>query len=379
MTTFLLVDDAIRSLELRHEIGEAIMDPVTFIDHEGTRIVVASDLEVSTLEKREDVIDEVWNAAELGREDLMRSGHFPLELIPAELTVRALERLGVFSVSVPPSFGVQIADYLRDKGVEVAVDAGAWIERRRRKTPAEIEGIERAQRATETAMLTAARMLREAELTSSGQLRFEGEVLTSELIRTAMEADLLSQGAEPGEILVQSGDACLRGHELGSGPILPDQSCIIDCFPMDRRTGAYTDMTRTFVPGTPSPALRRLYDACRKALDIALSALRPGAADVYDQVANFFNTEGFPTRLHHSGSEPLREGFFHALGHGVGLEVHEPPFVGRGGEPLVAGDVLAIEPGLYTPDFGGCCIEELVLVTDDGCELLSGYPRDLTP
>ena len=380
MTTFLLVDDAIRSLELRHEIGEPIGDPITFIEHDGARIAIASNLEIPTLESRDDVIDQIWNVAELGREDLMRQKDFPLDLILPEVTVRALEKLGVFSVNVPPSFGVQVADYLRDKGIEVVVDSAAWIDRRRRKTPAEIEGIERAQRATDTAMLTAARMLREAEPTASGELRFEGEILTAELIRAAMESELLSQGAESTEILVQSGDACLRGHDLGTGPILPDRSVIIDCFPMDRRTGAFTDMTRTFVPGTPSTELLRLYDACRKALDIAFDALKPGAADVYDQVANFFNTEGFPTRLHHKGSDPLSEGFFHALGHGVGLAVHERPRLGDNGDAIAEGDVVAIEPGLYFPGVGGVRLEDTVLVTADGVEHFTDpLPYDLNP
>ena len=73
----------------------------------------------------------------------------------------------------------------------------------------------------------------------------------------------------------------------------------------------------------------------------------------------------------------LEEGFFHSLGHGVGLEVHEPPVLGRTGEDLVAGDVLAVEPGLYRKGFGGCRLEDLVLVTEDGYEVLTNFPHDL--
>jgi Xaa-Pro aminopeptidase len=73
----------------------------------------------------------------------------------------------------------------------------------------------------------------------------------------------------------------------------------------------------------------------------------------------------------------LEEGFFHSLGHGVGLEVHEAPTLGRGADQLVAGDVVALEPGCYRPGFGGCRLEDLVLVTEDGAQVLTDFPYDL--
>ena len=378
--TYLIVDDSLRSYELRHEIGEAIGDPLIFIEHDGKRIVVGSVLEASIFEEREDVIDEFWNVHDLGVEELIKQETFPRHLMMPELTVRALEKLGAMAVNVPPAFHTLTADYLRDKGIEVTPDEATWLARRRKKTPWEIEGIERAQRAAEIAMLTASRMLHESERTAQGQLRYEGEILTAELIRYAMERELLDQGADCESILVQSGDACLNGHDLGTGPILPDQSCIIDCFPRDRKTGAWSDMTRTFVPGTPSEELLRLYGACRKALDIAFDAIKPGAADAYQSVAEFFGAEGFPTQLTHSGSEPLKEGFSHSLGHGVGLQVHERPYLGRRADELQLGDVVAVEPGLYFPGVGGVRLEDTVLVTEDGVEhFTEPFPYDLQP
>ena len=78
--------------------------------------------------------------------------------------------------------------------------------------------------------------------------------------------------------------------------------------------------------------------------------------------------------------EILEEGFFHGLGHGVGLEVHEEPGMGIASQgELVAGDVVTVEPGLYRPGFGGCRLEDLVLVTENGAESLTDYPYELQP
>jgi Xaa-Pro aminopeptidase len=275
---------------------------------------------------------------------------------------------------------VLVADHLRSQGIEVVVDTKAWDDRRRRKTPWELEGVERAQRATETAMLSAARMLREAEPNASGELRFEGETLTAEWIREVMIADLLSQGAESQEILIQTGDQCLDGHGLGTGPILPNQSLIIDCFPRDRRTGAYTDMTRTFVPGEPSDELKRIYRDVRDAMDIALEAVKPGSDDAFRKVSDFFHDKGYPTRLHATSDAPMVEGFPYGLGHGVGLQVHEKPSLGLRSDPLVERDVIAVEPGLYFEGVGGVRLEDTVLVGEDGpVHFTDPFPYDLEP
>lgn len=380
MTTFLLVADAQTNAEMRHEVGEPIMDDLIFIEHEGKRIVIGSVLEEATFAHREDVVDEFWNVHSLGAEELLKDDSFPEGFLMAELAVRALNRVGTRTAVVPSSFRLLEADYLRAKGIDLWVDQDAWALRRRRKAPWELEGAERAQRAADTAMLSAARMLRDAEPMNGGLLRFEGEVLTAEWIREAMSAELLTQGAESEEIIVHSGDACLNGHEIGSGPILPDQSVIIDCFPRDRRTGVFSDMTRTFVPGRASGELEKLHAHCRTALEIAFESIRPGVKDAHSKVVEYFHSQGFPTFDHHTGDEPLIEGFWHSLGHGVGLQVHERPRVGRRSDELKAGDVIAVEPGLYFRGIGGVRLEDTVIVTDSGIEHITDpFPYDLEP
>jgi Xaa-Pro aminopeptidase len=150
-------------------------------------------------------------------------------------------------------------------------------------------------------------------------------------------------------------------------------------------------MTRTFVPGRPTDELVRLHKHCGEALDLALDACRPGTDDLYQRVADWFNSHGHPSQLHPSdppvpnrgagsaGPQKM-EGFFHALGHGVGLEVHERPFLGRRCEALEPGDVIALEPGLYYEGVGGVRLEDTVTITDDGFEFFTDpYPYDLQP
>jgi Xaa-Pro aminopeptidase len=101
---------------------------------------------------------------------------------------------------------------------------------------------------------------------------------------------------------------------------------------------------------------------------MAFAAIKPGATDPFESVAEYFSSEGFPTQLTHEGPGPLREGFSHSLGHGVGLQVHERPYMGRRADALQAGDVVAVEPGLYFAGVGGVRLEDTVLVTDSGVE-----------
>jgi Xaa-Pro aminopeptidase len=379
MTTFLLHDDSIRSRELRHEIGEAIGDPVTFVEHEGRRIAVCTPFEVEILSRREDVIDDCWSDDQFGSEDLATDQSFPAHLIGAEIVSRVLTKIGVNEVNVPRSFQLSVADHLRSKGVKVTVDHAGWVARLRHKTPWELEGIERAQRAAETAMLTAARLLREAEPTSDGRLRFEGEILTAELIRAAMTAELVNQDASCDEILVQSGTG-FGGHDPGSGPIEPDATVVIDVFPKDRRTSVYADMTRTFVPGEPSEEVRKMHAHVREALGVAFKALGPGTDDAFQKVCDFFHSKGYATQLHKADKGAVKQGFTHALGHGIGLQVHDYPSMGRRSDKLIAGDVVAVEPGLYLDGVGAVRLEDTVLITQNGVEYITDpYPYDLSP
>src|ERR1041384_3565191 len=252
--------------------------------------------------------------------------------------------------------------------------------RRRVKNEAELAGIRKAQRAAEAGMDAARKLLRAAER-QNGSLVVDGEPLTCERLTLAVEQGFSEHGGFADEFIVSHGAQTAIGHDMGSGPIAPNEPICLDLFPRDRESGCYSDMTRTFVVGEPSDELLEYHKLCREALDRSVAAVKPGiAGKELNRIASaIFEEHGFPTLLSKQPGEVLKDGFYHSLGHGVGLEVHEDPALGRGPGELVAGDVVAAEPGLYRHGYGGCRLEDIVLVTDNGAEVLTEYPYDLQP
>jgi Xaa-Pro aminopeptidase len=375
----LIAADSIRSPEIRHEVPVSIPDPFLYIEREGRRIVVVGSFEVPRVEEL-GLGHEVYAPERFGLDELFQQGLKYWE-ISREISLRACREFGVDSPVVPHSFPVELADFLRENGVDARVDRDFFADRRRVKTEFELAGIRRAQRACEAAMDAARALLRNAEA-SNGTLTLDGEPLTCERIKTRVEQVFSEHGVAAEESIVSHGAQTAIGHDMGSGPIAPGEPVVLDLFPRDRETGCYADMTRTFVVGTPPEELVKYHRVVKEALDRSLAAIRAGTdgTDVYRLASEHFQEHGYPTLLTKQPGEVLMEGFFHSLGHGVGLEVHELPILGRlAGQELLAGDVVTVEPGLYRQGFGGCRLEDLVLVTEDGAENLTEYPYDLEP
>jgi Xaa-Pro aminopeptidase len=162
---------------------------------------------------------------------------------------------------------------------------------------------------------------------------------------------------------------------MGSGPLRAGETIIIDVFPRDLRTKYWGDMTRTVVKGRATDEVRRLHAAVREAHAAGVAAIAPGVTgdEVHRRVQAVFERSGFPTELR--GGDWV--GFFHGTGHGVGLDIHEPPRLSKNGPVLAEGMVITVEPGLYYPGVGGCRLEDLVVVTETGCRNLNRAPYDL--
>jgi Xaa-Pro aminopeptidase len=313
---------------------------------------------------------EVIDPAELGLDELLAAGVDRLE-IEAETSLRALQRLGIATAAVPPDFPLFLADRFRAGGVELTVDEDEFFRRRRVKTPHELTGIRRAQKAADAAMGVAASLIRELR---AG--------LTSEEVRAAMQATAEEHGCElTDEAIVSHGAQSAVGHESGSGAIAAGEPVVVDIWPRDRASRCYADMTRTFVAGGgAAPAeLQEFWTLTRESLDRVYADIRAGASGkaLFERSCEPYVEAGKPTQITKEPGVVLEEGYFHALGHGVGLEVHERPYMGRIGDDLLAGDVVTLEPGCYRPGFGGCRLEDLVVVTEDGCEVLTDFPYEM--
>ncbi len=379
MTDVLLIGDTFRSPELRHEIPLGIPDPFVYIEREGARHVFIGSMEVERIDQLGSGI-EVHPNEELGSDELLRDGvrWFEARL---ELAVRACRNVGLSRALVPHTFPAGHLERIGAGGVELVVDQPHFDARRRVKSGRELEGIRRAQAAAEAGMRAGSELLRRAERRDGG-LEVDGEPLTVEAVKAAVGAAFDLHGCTAEEYIVAPGAQGAVGHEMGHGPIRPDEPVVFDLWPRDRQSACFADMTRTFVAGEPTEELREWQRLTRDAVARATELVRPGASStsVFDAVCDLYEEAGHPTLRTKRQGEVLRDGFFHGLGHGVGLEVHEPPYltVVDDGQ-LVAGDVLTIEPGLYRAGYGGVRLEDLVLVTEDGAEVLTDFPYDLEP
>ena len=382
MAALLLYGFTERSPALRHEIPLAIMDPVMFVEQDGRRIVVTSSLEsarvAATLPEAE-ILDYV----DFGFRDFRRSG---LSFAEAEREViaRVAKHLAISQAVVPSEFPVGVADRLRADGIELVVDDAAVGGRRRSKRGAELEGIRAAQRAAEAGMAAAAALLARAEPGPEDRLFVDGRELLAEDVRDALRSACAAASAAcPPDVLVSSVWSG-GGHDPGRGPLPAGLPIQIDLWPQDEASACWADMTRTLVVGEPTPEHSELIDQQEQlvaaALEDSLALVRAGAAGQapFDAVCDRFEAEGLRTLRTGPGDDPS-EGFQFYLGHGVGLEIHEDPTLGLGNDEIVVGDVLAVEPGLWDHRIGGVRFEDLVLVTDDGYELLTDYPYGLNP
>jgi len=374
----LIFADSETSPELRHEVPVLVPDPFLYAEKDGKKVTSSTSFEVERLAAAG---IEAHALEEFGYDELLAQGVPRVEAIALHTTLNACRSFGVEDAVIPWSFPTFIADHLRANGIILTPDYEFFAARRRVKNEAELEGIRKAQNAATAAMGAARDLMARAEQ-SNGSLSVDGEQLTSELMKSAIRRAFTEHGVASDDFIVSHGAQTAIGHELGFGAIAPDEPVVIDLWPKDPDSGCYADMTRTFVVGTPPHELVEYHRLVKEALDRSLEATKAGVpgVEVYELVCRFFEEHGQPTVLSKPPGEVLENGFFHGLGHGVGLQVHEAPNLGRGGTAtLVTGDVVTLEPGLYRQGFGGCRLEDLVVVTEDGAENLTDFPYDLTP
>ena len=380
MPDVLIFGDTVRLPELRHEVPLSIVDPFFYVERDGKQTVVIGAMEWPRIREVAPHL-ELLAPENLGSDELIAGGIGSYHELQRELALRACRKLGVESATVPHTFPLELGDFLRTAGIELRPDREFFDERRRVKNEAELAGIRRAQKAADAGMSAAAALLRAATANGSG-LEVDGEPLTVERVKRAIGDAFADHDCVADEFIVSHGPQSAIGHHMGEGVIQANEPIVIDIWPQDRESSCFADMTRTFVVGEPSDEVREWHRLCKEALDRSHAQVRAGASGraINESVCELFQEAGYKTALTKKPGEVLEDGFFHGLGHGVGLEVHEAPMLSRlDTPPLVAGDVVTLEPGLYRRGYGGLRLEDLVVVTEDGGENLTDFPYDLQP
>ena len=362
-----------------HLSGFLAPDAVICLRVAGKTYLAVSSLEYGRAEK-EAPVDNLLSHDELGITRLARELKSGARAYAAAVA-NLLDELGALNspIAVPADFGVVYADELRARGVTITPDGRLFDGLRRAKTVEEVSHIQKTQDAIEAACAHAVETLEEAAVRDDGTLEWHGETLTSEKLRAEIDVELLRRGCAADGTIVAGGPQGTDPHERGHGPLKAGESIIVDIFPVDLSTRYYSDMTRTFVKGEPDEGLQEMYDAVLESQEVALSMIKAGVngRDVHKKVSEVLHEAGYMTNVHdQEEGKPLTEGFFHGTGHGVGLGLHEAPRVSLADDELIAGDVISVEPGVYDPKVGGIRIEDLVVVTEDGCRNLTRFPKE---
>lgn len=280
------------------------------------------------------------------------------------------KRYGIEQFCVGARFPAGLAFELHAAGIKISPESeGELFPERIIKSANEIEALRKGNAASAAGFKAVRKALTESKI-KGDTLIYQGRALTSERLRELISIAALEQGAIALHTIAAGGDQACDCHNAGSGPIRPNELIVVDIFPRRPSDGYWGDMTRTFLKGKASDAQKKLVRTVKKAHSLALDLIKPGVSGgkVHNAIQTFFDNEGYVTER----DCPEPKGFFHGLGHGIGLEVHEAPFMRATADfKFKAGMAVTVEPGLYYKGLGGVRIEDTIHVTPGGNELIS--------
>ncbi len=368
-TTRLIVAASENDADMLYATRFFAPDPFIFLERNGKRTLVLSDLEIDR-GRRQAKADEFVSFNKLEREVQGKDRHAP----PYEkVLAHFLRKRGVRSTIVPANFPLGYAQELAANKIRLRATNGLFWPKREAKSGKEIEMIGRALRITETGLRRAIEVLKASKAGPGKRLRWNSKTLTSEMLRAEIDSAILRAGGNPAGTIVAGADQACDPHERGWGPLHANSLIILDVFPRDMKTGYFGDITRTVVRGRASDGQRKLWETVKAGQALALKRIKAGVdgMKIHEAIQEFFTQRGYPTEVRNG----RQVGFFHGTGHGLGLEIHEYPRLQK--VTLKDRQVLTVEPGLYYPGLGGVRHEDVVVVTKSGCRVLSRFPKQL--
>lgn len=366
---------------LYHKMRFVVGDPAAVID------IPAEDGAVRTTLIIRDI--EMDRAREHARADkVFCPADFPpagglsgdREIATAQATAEFLRQSGVDHVIADRSLPLIFAHEVMRAGIMITCDADLGVMERRAKDEQELEWLRQAQSATEEAMELACTMIARAEAGPGGVLKHEGGTLTAERVREAIDIFLLGKGYTNPPSIVAGGPEGGDCHNSGTGDLRTGEAVIIDIFPRNRQTLYNGDCTRTVVHGDIPDEITKMHAVVVEAKAAAIAAVKSGTTgeEVHAATSGVITAHGYPMGLPPDDAPNTYCGMVHGTGHGVGLEVHEPILLDKGGPAMVAGEVVTVEPGLYCKAIGGVRVEDMVVATDTGSENFNRLPEGLT-
>lgn len=295
------------------------------------------------------------------------------EIATAQASAECLRQSSITTVTADRTLPLSFAHILQENGISVLCDLDMGVRNRRQKSAKEVEKLRQAQSVTEEAIQMTCELIAHSEARHSGILFHEGHPLTSERIHALVNVFLMKRGFTGPTFIIAGGPQGASCHHHGKGDLLTGQPVIVDIFPTSQENHYCGDCTRTVVHGKIPSEITAMHSAVRAAKKAACAAIRPGitGASVHAATVNELTKRGYSTGFPPGNAPSSYCTMPHGTGHGIGLDVHEPPLLDAVGIELLQGDVLTIEPGLYRKDIGGVRVEDMVVVTSDGFENLN--------
>ncbi len=349
------------SADILYASGFQAPDPFIYFSTMQEQAVIVSALEQDRAEK-----ECKANVSIYGREDFSKdekAGNL-------DVICSLAQSRNISEFRVPGDFPLGLADALRESGLIVSAEKEAFYPQRQYKSNGEINYISNALRIAEEGMRHGINIIKDASINKDGILEWGNEVLTSEILQSEINIAMMRRGGFSDFTIAACGSQAAEPHNRGSGPVFAGQTIIIDIFPRVKESGFWGDITRTVVKGKAPDIVNRAYKAVWEAREYAKTLIKPGAvpADIHYAAKDLMAKQGFQTGRKNGHNF----GFFHGLGHSIGLEIHENPSLNpKNFEALKGGEVITVEPGLYYPEWGGVRLEDIITVTKDGCSCLT--------
>ncbi|MFG0260312.1 MAG: M24 family metallopeptidase [Phycisphaerales bacterium JB041] len=363
---------------LYHAIRFNVGDPAALIEIDGAtprRSLILREIEMDRAREHARA-DAVFGYSDFTPEGGLSGDR---ETGTAQAVVECLRRNGVTRVVADRSLPFIFAHHIQRAGLELEYDGDKGVIDRRTKDDQEIAWLAEAQATTEQIMLRTLQMIARAPADTDGVLQHGGEPLTGNRVRAMMDIWLLELGYSSPDAIVACGAEGGDCHNRGSGPLYTGKPIILDVFPQNKATLYNGDCTRVVVHGDVPDEIARMHAAVVEAKAAAIAATKAGVTGdaVHAETSRVLTSHGYHMTAPPEGAAETFTGMPHGTGHGIGLEVHEPPLLDRNGPELLVGDALTIEPGLYSAAIGGVRIEDMVIVTQDGCRNLNTLPEGL--